>query len=1083
MSNFVRLFLSGNKNDGDDDKKNQDPTCQPTPSSTETNEKTTTTPPQQPPVVVDNANVGGEKALSADEVRQRRLNRLNTPSAISTSSNPSLTMQTTPIKSPSSATSARTPSSSSSTKSSSGDMMDTRDDFTKPSSTNTPSKSASIKSEVSDNDSSKKFIHDAISRTFRVCLAPSKIDPTLFHLKDLANELSQQQQSAQIFTESHVESVIVERVSKGFETSTDKTIFGYLMECFERAEKELSIAETKKKEDLIKFVKGLKEIIVSYCGIVLTDPDMFNQPESVAKQGPLQLLPFIYRDFPGTFLQDFVARFSKDNTLEKIFTPIFTEMSSKMLKLTLLDDYTPYLFGLKRITTIKEIAMVLVGHTNFFPKKRDGYGFEYECILGPFFKITAYYDQPKVGEHFFRADIERLTNQDVANIKEQIRTKISMYHTNLHGIIMNLLKPKETRDKTIEWLMLTLDTNASRAKLQSDPYSIASEGFMTNMGAVLLKLCEPFLKIEPNKIQTSKIQSDFVMMNKDLNFKHDTKFAITEKEAEEYYKAKQPTDFSFITQSFFMAYRCLHIGYLVTQERYQNALKRLGDSQRVYGANQTPELRKEIDLLYIVRWTAETHLFDPQLLKLMTDFYRFSSIWLIQMADPVNHKNYPSTPCSAHLPTEVSKDFASMSEFFLEDIVICLTFLLRFKPETLNLVVLDEIFDMMAMFLHNSHYIKNRYLLARLPEFYCALIPQGVHDVLSPKLIEYLPNHKYSQQHLTSGLMNLYVDIEYESSFYEKFNYRYYISLLLKDLWQYNPYKQSFIKLSRHLEAHSKFMKFFNVLLNDSIYLLDESLKDLQKIKEIQVVMDNTTEWNSMTQQQKQDKQSALAQYERMVKSYLLLANETVHMLSYLSRDIPQPFLRPEMVDRVASMLNYFLVELAGPQCQNLKVKDPEKYQFNPKYLLTEITDTYIHFSPYEEFARAVARDERSFKADVFERVVAILRKIGKTEEYVKKFDTFALKALEEAHKLVDENVDFSDAPDEFLDPLTYTIMEDPVLLPLSNIYIDRPTIERHLLNNNTDPFNRSPLSVDMLQPAPELKQRILEWKESKRRK
>lgn len=56
--------------------------------------------------------------------------------------------------------------------------------------------------------------------------------------------------------------------------------------------------------------------------------------------------------------------------------------------------------------------------------------------------------------------------------------------------------------------------------------------------------------------------------------------------------------------------------------------------------------------------------------------------------------------------------------------------------------------------------------------------------------------------------------------------------------------------------------------------------------------------------------------------------------------------------------------------------------------------------------------------------------------------------------------------------------MSDPVRLP-SGIIIDRPVIIRHLLNSTFDPFNRQPLTVDMIEPMPELKRRIQEWKDS----
>ena len=76
--------------------------------------------------------------------------------------------------------------------------------------------------------------------------------------------------------------------------------------------------------------------------------------------------------------------------------------------------------------------------------------------------------------------------------------------------------------------------------------------------------------------------------------------------------------------------------------------------------------------------------------------------------------------------------------------------------------------------------------------------------------------------------------------------------------------------------------------------------------------------------------------------------------------------------------------------------------------------------------------------------------------------------------------LDISDAPEEFLDPIAAILMEDPVILPSSHVTMDRAVIMRHLLSVPTDPFNRSKLTVDMLQPNEELKIKIQEWKSNK---
>lgn len=40
----------------------------------------------------------------------------------------------------------------------------------------------------------------------------------------------------------------------------------------------------------------------------------------------------------------------------------------------------------------------------------------------------------------------------------------------------------------------------------------------------------------------------------------------------------------------------------------------------------------------------------------------------------------------------------------------------------------------------------------------------------------------------------------------------------------------------------------------------------------------------------------------------------------------------------------------------------------------------------------------------------------------------------------------YDDAPDEYLDPITSTLMTEPVMLPGSRQIVDRATIARHLL-------------------------------------
>ena len=209
------------------------------------------------------------------------------------------------------------------------------------------------------------------------------------------------------------------------------------------------------------------------------------------------------------------------------------------------------------------------------------------------------------------------------------------------------------------------------------------------------------------------------------------------------------------------------------------------------------------------------------------------------------------------------------------------------------------------------------------------------------------------------------------SQFYDKFNIRYHISQIFKNVWNDPWYRNKVIAESRNSE---QFIRFANLLNNDVTYLLDESLSKLAEINAIQAEM-ATPGFSSQPAQYKKEKDTQMAQAERQASGYMSLGNETVHMLQYMTADpkIISPFMAPEVVDRLAAMLDYNLNTLVGPKSTDLKVKNPEKYRFNPRVLLTMIIDVYLNLSHRREFVEAVAKDTRSYRKEIFVKACGIL--------------------------------------------------------------------------------------------------------------
>jgi len=259
----------------------------------------------------------------------------------------------------------------------------------------------------------------------------------------------------------------------------------------------------------------------------------------------------------------------------------------------------------------------------------------------------------------------------------------------------------------------------------------------------------------------------------------------------------------------------------------------------------------------------------------------------------------------------------------------------------------------------------------------------------------------------------------------------------------------------------------------------------LAEIKNTEAEMDNTAQWNAQELNTRTERTQSHERSERYVRSLCQLANETVHMIVYLTeiKQITEAFMLPEMVDRVTAMLNYFLVELTGSRCGQLKVKNSAKYFFNPRQLLLEIIDIYLHFSVHSIFCEAVARDGRSYHHTDFQRAAKLLSDWNdRTPAQVKQFEDFLNKVKKAAETDQDQDQLLGDIPDEFLDPLTCNLMEDPVILPTSGHSVDRAVIARHLLSDPRDPFNRAPLSIDMVKPNTELKKQIDDFKNKKKK-
>lgn len=207
-------------------------------------------------------------------------------------------------------------------------------------------------------------------------------------------------------------------------------------------------------------------------------------------------------------------------------------------------------------------------------------------------------------------------------------------------------------------------------------------------------------------------------------------------------------------------------------------------------------------------------------------------------------------------------------------------------------------------------------------------------------------------------------------------------------------------------------------MINDVTYLMDESLSDLAQIYSIQVEMKNTTEWAAKPAQYRREREGHLRSLERQATGYTQLGKSTVDLLKLFTAETKEPFMMPEIIDRLAAMLDYNLDTLVGPKSRELGVEDKEKYSFDPRQLLSDVVQVFLNLSEQDDFVQAVAGDGRSYRKELFEKAASTCLKHSlKSPTDIERLRKFVVK-VEEAKVLIDAEDELGEIPDEFLGTL-----------------------------------------------------------------
>lgn len=861
---------------------------------------------------------------------------------------------------------------------------------------------------------------------FRVSLDPGHNQDShghrLHYVGGLRGELEEQGVPIRMTTSNLDQALLEVASSLGKTTPLD-----YLLGCWKRVSRQFR--GLKSEDSRFDVVKEARRLCMSYCIFAITMPDMFGLDPPETNPLTLHLLEDTEDDrgICRDFLMEAISRFDEDDTVSSAIVGAVEELSRQLSKMSMNDNFKPYLFALRNLVQYKPIVGAIVQSPFFLPPSVSAANLEAATLLGPFFAVsplqagvtTNYFPSPKTRDRGF-----------IANSQNALRMALNTHQTDLLDIVNHIVKSgEEPKGKTLDWFALCVNANHKRRAMQVDQKTVSSDGFMINITVCLDQLCEPFMDATFSKID--RIDVNYLRRSPRIDIKDETKLNADQNTSDRFYSEKADGKSNFISEVFFLTLAAHHYGGEAANSKLnqlEKDLKRMEkhveeiELDRHKWVNDATRLRMfdeaikkykdKIDEGLSYKYAVQGVLLDDLSQARSMQFMRYVIVWLLRLVAP--EQNFPKQVLKLPLPDEQPEVFKCLPEYFLEDVVGNFKFIMRNMPQIITSTQSDELVMLCITFLRSSEYVKNPYLKSGL----VTIMFHGIWPVYNRSrgilgdLLNALP---FATEHLLHALMKFYIEVENtgaHTQFYDKFNIRYEIFQIIKCIWSNTIYRE---RLSQEARINLDFfVRFVNLLLNDVTFVLDESLTAFVKIHNLSLELRDPNA--SLEQAIRTEKEEALASAQSNAKNYMQLTNETVAMLKLFTEALADSFTMPEIVQRLADMLDYNLDAMVGPKSSDLKVENPTEYRFNPRALLAEIIDVYLNLKEKENFVFAVARDGRSYKPSNFEKAAAIMKRyVLKSPE-----ELAAWRALGEKFKTakaLDDQAeeDLGDIPDEFL--------------------------------------------------------------------
>ena len=894
----------------------------------------------------------------------------------------------------------------------------------------------------------------------------------------------------------------------------------YLFDTYHRS---IIMIEKKFRKEYDDSFKQIHRILANYICIFLNDPSILNKTinENDKYEAIKNYFTNCDMDELGFILYDMGIGISDDEeALKKVFGLFFryindnnNEKFKSFIKSNYKDSLCKNMTILKSLfTTFPQLIKIYVDislqiKNNLF---YCGSIFQKQNYICKYIDVA-----PIEGE---LSDMRSLINlnrpkREIDNIINNYSKKLNEYLGEVAEFLL-VMYVKDPFYSILDWAYELIKLNLDKVKLYKNNDKLSTNGFLMNIIIILNKIIfrEYEKSIQNIPEEDEKRYSEFIFK---IVSKIDAYFTLTENKipfnqfertnpeiVNPIIKSENTSDlipprFNIYTKLFFMQEIVIYLLLEDFIKMIENFAKKVQDKISETGGNYKGNI--ELQNMIILEQFLLIYLRNKELHKNLLRFSEITSFLIFSL----NNNKYSQDKFSKSLKDIKYKDFLDdfyyhinfddnfaisfLPRFIYQNLITISKFVRNYNEDSLidniyctkALVYFSLIFSCQNNLIRNPHFKMEIFDIMR---FFFSIDNSKDKNRRINQIFKLL-NEKFIKDHLMISILRVFVDAE-GLGFYEKLNVRATILILIENINKgYGHLFEENIKTyANKFPEDSK--KMLDNLLHDLIRLNEGYIDNLKFIKKHQDLISDKERYDALSEDKKKDEESKFKETDRTVRAEIKLFNISLKFLVTLSKLLQNEFIKNEFTNLLAQFLNYSLKIFASPLGNELKLKNFKEYDFNPNFILGALLSVYSAFHDREEFLESVVKDERSYEYANFSRAKNVVEKIGKIEIDNIDFNNF-LKFVDrlkkEERKIKEEEINYDDAPEEFCDALTALLMTNPVKLPQSNMVVDRKSIEMYLLSNQTDPFTRVPLTIDMVIPLPELKARIEEYVRKKK--